>query len=93
MSINILLSIIVTSLATYVSRFLGVLSSVKIKETSKICGQRIKNIDFPRSAIIGGVIRSDTGIIALGDFKIQSGDRVVVCCLPQSIKKVESLFY
>ena len=64
-----------------------------VKETSKICGQRIKNIDFPRSAIIGGVIRLDAGIIALGDFKIQSGDRVVVCCLPQSIKKVESLFY
>jgi len=36
MSINIFLSIIVTSLATYVSRFLGVLSSVRIKETSKI---------------------------------------------------------
>ena len=36
MSINILLSIIVTSLATYISRFLGVLSSVRIKETSKI---------------------------------------------------------
>ena len=36
MSLNILLSIIVTSLATYVSRFLGVLSSVRIKETSKI---------------------------------------------------------
>ena len=36
MSVNIILSIIVTSLATYISRFLGVLSSVKIKETSKI---------------------------------------------------------
>ena len=36
MSVNILLSIIVTSLATYVSRFLGVLSSVRIQETSKI---------------------------------------------------------
>tara|TARA_B100001063_G_scaffold182746_1_gene171985 strand:+ start:488 stop:811 length:324 start_codon:yes stop_codon:yes gene_type:complete len=36
MSTNIILSIIVTSLATYISRFLGVLSSVKIKETSKI---------------------------------------------------------
>ena len=36
MSINILLSIIVTSLATYLSRFLGVLSSVGIKETSKL---------------------------------------------------------
>ena len=36
MSISVLLSIIVTSLATYLSRFLGVLSSVKIKEDSKI---------------------------------------------------------
>ena len=36
MSINIILSILVTSLATYVSRFLGVLSSVRIKEESKI---------------------------------------------------------
>ena len=36
MSINIFLSIIVTFLATYISRFLGVLSSVRIKETSKI---------------------------------------------------------
>tara|TARA_A100001011_G_scaffold205410_1_gene213568 strand:+ start:2321 stop:2644 length:324 start_codon:yes stop_codon:yes gene_type:complete len=36
MSINILLIIIVTSLATYVSRFLGVVSSIRIKETSKI---------------------------------------------------------
>ena len=36
MSINIFLSIIVTSLATYSSRFLGVVSSVKVKETSKI---------------------------------------------------------
>ena len=36
MSINILLSIIVTFLATYLSRFLGVLSSVRIKETSRM---------------------------------------------------------
>ena len=36
MSFNIILSIIVTSLATYVSRLLGALSSVRIKETSKI---------------------------------------------------------
>ena len=36
MSINIFLSIIVTAVATYISRFLGVLSSVRIKETSEI---------------------------------------------------------
>ena len=36
MASNILTVIIVTSIATYLSRFLGVLSSEKIKETSKI---------------------------------------------------------
>ena len=36
MSVSVLLSIIVTSLATYLSRFLGVISSIKIKESSKI---------------------------------------------------------
>ena len=36
MSNSFLLVILVTSLATYLSRFLGVLSSEKIKETSKI---------------------------------------------------------
>ena len=35
-SSNIILVILVTSLATYLSRFLGVVSSEKIKETSKI---------------------------------------------------------
>ncbi len=36
MTSNIFLIIVVTSLATYLSRFLGVLTSEKIKETSKI---------------------------------------------------------
>ena len=36
MSNSIILAILVTSLATYMSRFLGVVSSEKIKETSKL---------------------------------------------------------
>jgi len=64
-----------------------------VKPTSKICHQYIKEVDFPRAAIIGGVIRNASGIIALGDFKIEPNDRVVVCCLPKAIKKVESLFF
>ena len=36
MSSNIILVILVNSFATYLSRFLGVVSSEKIKETSKI---------------------------------------------------------
>ncbi len=58
----------------------------EVKSSSKICNQFIKNIDFPRSAIIGGVIRNGEGLIALGDFKIKPLDKVVVCCLPKAIK-------
>jgi len=64
----------------------------KVKQTSKINNKYIKDADFPRSAIIGGVIRDGKGYIALGDFKIQKGDNVVVCCLPRSIKRVEKIF-
>ncbi len=63
-----------------------------VKPTSHVRDKRIKDIDFPRSAIIGGIIRDGEGMIALGDFLIQAGDRIVVCCLPRSINKVEKLF-
>ena len=36
MANNIIIVIVVTSLATYLSRFLGVISAEKIKETSKM---------------------------------------------------------
>ena len=63
-----------------------------VKPTSKICNKIIRELDFPRSATIGGVIRDGEGLIALGGFKIEAGDRVVVCSLPRSLKKVERLF-
>ncbi len=64
----------------------------RVTPHSRVCNKKIKNLNFPISAIIGGIIRNGEGIIALGDFEIQAGDRVVVCCLPQSIGKVEKLF-
>lgn len=63
-----------------------------VHSKSKVCNKRIKSINFPREAVIGGVIRSGEGIIALGSFKILQGDRVVVCAMPEAIKKVEKLF-
>jgi len=64
----------------------------KVTPHSKVCNHKIRDLDFPIDAIIGGVIREGEGIIALGDFEIIAGDRVVVCCLSQSIGKVEKLF-
>ncbi|WP_396590470.1 Trk system potassium transporter TrkA [Allomuricauda sp. R78024] len=64
----------------------------EVKATSLVNGEIIKELDFPREASIGGVIRDGKGIIALGDFKIMKGDRVVVCCLPKTIPRIEKLF-
>ncbi|TGV03165.1 Trk system potassium transporter TrkA [Flavivirga rizhaonensis] len=77
---------------TKLSNMNAELLEFEVKPTSAICNKYIKDVDFPRSAIIGGVIRNGLGVIALGDFKIREGDRVVVCSLLKSIKGVEKLF-
>ena len=63
-----------------------------VNKNSKVLDKKIMDLNFPLTAIIGGVMRYNEGIIALGGFKIQLGDRVLVCSKPESIKKVESLF-
>ena len=63
-----------------------------VSADSKVVNKKIKDIKFPRSAIIGGVIRNDKGSIALGDFLIQEGDKILVCSLYETINKVEKLF-
>lgn len=64
----------------------------KVSSHAKVCNKKIKDLNFPTSAIIGGIVRGKEGIIALGDFEIKAGDKVVVCCLPQAIGKMEKLF-
>lgn len=64
----------------------------EVKSTSVVNGEIIKELSFPREAIIGGVIRNGEGLIALGDFEISQGDKVVVCALPKAIPRIEKLF-
>lgn len=63
-----------------------------VKPKSKVTGNTIRELDFPKMATIGGVVRDGEGVIALGGFRIEAGDRVVVCCLPEAIPKIERLF-
>ena len=63
-----------------------------VNVNSKVLDKKIAELDFPRQAIIGGVIRNGKGIIALGDFTIKLNDRVLVCSKPEALNKVESLF-
>ncbi|MFX0557385.1 Trk system potassium transporter TrkA [Maribacter sp. CXY002] len=63
-----------------------------VKKNSKVTGSTIRELDFPKAATIGGVVRDGKGIIALGGFEIKEGDRVVVCCHPEEIPKIERMF-
>lgn len=64
----------------------------KVKEGSRIIKKPIKELNFPKYAIIGGVIREGLGFITLGDFQIEPDDRVVVFSLFKCIHEVEQFF-
>ena len=52
----------------------------------------IKDIDFPRNAIIGGVIRGSEAFIAVGDTVIEPYDRVAIFALPETIREIDKFF-
>jgi len=62
------------------------------KPNSKITRDKLRNIQFPKSSIVGGVIRGKKSFIAVGDTRIHAEDRVVVFAMPEVIKKVETFF-
>jgi trk system potassium uptake protein TrkA len=49
-------------------------------------------MNFPQNAIIGGLIRGNDAMIAVGDTQIQAYDRVAVFALPESVKAVDKFF-
>ncbi len=59
---------------------------------AKITRKPLKNIDFPKYAIVGSILKNGSVIIPKGDTQIQPGDKVVIFTLPQAFPKVEKLF-
>lgn len=63
-----------------------------VKQDSKATSGEIKNIDFPKDAIVGGIIRGQKAFIAKGSTQIEAEDRVVVFALPSAVKKLDKFF-
>ena len=59
---------------------------------TKITKVPLKDMGFPRNAIIGGIIRGNESFIAVGDTQIQAYDRVAVFALPEVVKEVDKFF-
>jgi branched-subunit amino acid transport protein len=71
MTTNILLAILVTSIATYSSRFLGVLTSEKINENSKIYRWFNCLAYSTLAALISRMIIFPAGVLAESDYLIR----------------------
>lgn len=64
----------------------------KVQAGSDATKHMIKDLGFPKGAIIGGVVNENETVIATGETQIKAGDKVVVFSLPDAVKKVEKYF-
>lgn len=80
-----------------------VLSSISIKgeqaefmeaealETSDIVGRPLKDVSFPKGAMVAGITRDENMIIPSGDSVINPGDKIIIFARRQAIPKVEKI--
>jgi trk system potassium uptake protein len=61
-------------------------------DNCKITRNPLRDLRFPRNAIVGAVLHGDEVTIPTGDTQISSGDRVVVFMLPEVAGEVGRLF-
>ena len=62
------------------------------KEGSLVTRHKVKDLDLPDEANIGGIVRAGEGILVNGDTQIIAGDLVVVFCKSHVIRNLERFF-
>ena len=85
----------ITSEMSSMRRLIGTDAEVMefvVKPGSKITENLLKDMNFPKDAIIGGVIRGKSSFIANGNSEIKSNDKVVVFALPSAVAKMSKFF-
>lgn len=63
-----------------------------VKPGAYVTTRPIHKINVPKGSIIGGIVRGMESYIAVGDFQIMEGDKVVIFALPGAINKIQELF-
>ncbi|MDF1581383.1 MAG: Trk system potassium transporter TrkA [Desulfuromonadales bacterium] len=65
---------------------------LEVKADCAIVNLPLKDLSFPRGAVIGAIVRGKEYEIPTGDSILTAGDRVVVFALPGAFAKVEGFF-
>lgn len=61
-------------------------------EDSRATKGKVRSLDLPEGATIGGIVRAGEGILVNGETKILPNDQVVVLCKSDVIRKLEKYF-
>ncbi|MBR9920286.1 MAG: Trk system potassium transporter TrkA [Bacteroidetes bacterium] len=63
-----------------------------VHKNNQLTRKPLKDLHFPDTALIGGVIRGEESMLPDGDFQLQVDDKVIVFTMPEAIGRVEKLF-
>ena len=70
----------------------GKIIELTAKQGSKIINKKLKDVHFPRGAIVSAIVRDREVIIPGGSHTILPDDKVVIFALPSALPAVEELF-
>lgn len=70
----------------------GKIIELAANEKSKIINKKLKDVTFPRGAIISAIVRGTEVIIPDGNEIIIADDKVVIFTLPDALQPVKELF-
>ena len=60
---------------------------------NRLIKKPLRELHFPDSAIVAGVIRGEQVFIPDGDFMLQMDDKAIVLALPEAKVSLEKLFH
>lgn len=78
--------------AVTLHRLPGELLEFVVSEKSRWCDKAIKDLRIPAAATIAAVAHGREIRVAVGDLKLQAGDRVVIFSHPTAVSKLTALF-
>ncbi|MDZ7779527.1 MAG: Trk system potassium transporter TrkA [Gemmatimonadota bacterium] len=64
----------------------------QVEEGAPIAGKALRDVGFPKDAVVGAILRGDEIIVPRGDDRILVDDDVIVFALPAAIHDVEQMF-
>jgi len=70
----------------------GELLDITISKDNRLVGKKIREIKMPEKAIIATAMRDNEVMTATGDMEFCSGDRILVFCHPDTIRKIHTIF-